>query len=250
VNDLPSYKIRKSTRAKQVHLKLSLYDGLVVVVPTGFDLRKVPDILWRRKDWLDRHIRKLDEQRRMLGEASWGLPSSIHFRAIGQVWKVKYCSSQSGLHEEGQDDSQQLVLQLKNKDSSMILAELRRFVMQKAKRHLTELLLHAASKNGFDVGKISVRLQKTRWGSCSRKGDISLNAKLLFLPRELVDYVLMHELCHTVHHNHSRDFWLLMEKHLPNTHEYRRAIRDGAWRFIPPWLETLNGSPIVSQFGK
>jgi len=206
VNDLPSYRVRESGRAKYVSLKLSLHNGLVVVVPSGFDLGKVPAVLRRRKPWLDRNIRKVDEQRRMLGEASWGLPDSIHFRAIAEDWNVEYCSSQSARPVEKQDGRKQL-------------------------------LREVASENGFDVGIISVRLQKTRWGSCSKQANISLNAKLLFLPRDLMDYVLMHELCHTVYHNHSRDFWFLMEKHLPKALEYRRAIRDDSWKFVPPWLE-------------
>jgi predicted metal-dependent hydrolase len=237
VNDLPSYRVRESGRAKYVSLKLSLHDGLVVVVPSGFDLGKVPAVLRRRKPWLDRNIRKVDEQRRMLGEASWGLPDSIHFRAIAEDWNVEYCSSQSARPVEKQDGRKQLVLRLKKEDFPMILTALRGFLMRKARKHLPELLREVASENGFDVGIISVRLQKTRWGSCSKQANISLNAKLLFLPRDLMDYVLMHELCHTVYHNHSRDFWFLMEKHLPKALEYRRAIRDDSWKFVPPWLE-------------
>lgn len=77
----------------------------------------------------------------------------------------------------------------------------------KASRELVERIVALAETYDFSVGKISVRSQKTRWGSCSAKNNISLNVKLMRLPRELVDYVLCHELVHTRIKNHGHDFW-------------------------------------------
>jgi len=109
---------------------------------------------------------------------------------------------------------------------------------------LPDLLLALADEHGFVMTKVSVRLQKTRWGSCSTQGAISLNAKLLFLPVDVVNYVLIHELCHTVHHNHSADFWLLVQEHLPQAKALRRTLFDDAWHFVPPWLD---GERLESQ---
>lgn len=85
-----------------------------------------------------------------------------------------------------------------------------------AKNRIISRLRQLAAQHGFSYGKVAIRNQKTRWGSCSVKGNISLNMKLVALPPELADYVLLHELVHTRVHNHSRKFWAELDKYVGN----------------------------------
>ena len=78
---------------------------------------------------------------------------------------------------------------------------------------------------GFKFSKVSVRNQKTRWGSCSRRGNLSFNYRILFLPAEQRDYVVVHEVCHLEQFNHSRKFWDLVARATPNYLEIRRQLR-------------------------
>jgi hypothetical protein len=80
-----------------------------------------------------------------------------------------------------------------------------------------------------------IRGQRTRWGSCSGRGTISLNWHLLFLTPEQVRYVLLHELCHTVELNHSPRFWRLLQQHQPDSEVLRQVMRR-AWQDLPAWL--------------
>ena len=82
----------------------------------------------------------------------------------------------------------------------------------KAKRELTRRLGYLAAKHGFTYNRVFIRNQKTRWGSCSSKNNISLNVKVTLLSEELMDYVILHELAHTRIKNHGSDFWALMNK--------------------------------------
>ena len=82
----------------------------------------------------------------------------------------------------------------------------------KAKNILTGRLKYLAEKHGFTYNRVFIRNQRTRWGSCSHKNNISLNAKLVLLPEELVDYVILHELVHTDRKDHSKAFWTEMDK--------------------------------------
>jgi hypothetical protein len=84
----------------------------------------------------------------------------------------------------------------------------------KAEKALISRLQFLAKKYGFTYSKVTIRNQKTRWGSCSPKNTISLNMKLIALPQELIDYVILHELVHTRIHNHSMKFWAELDKYL------------------------------------
>ena len=74
-------------------------------------------------------------------------------------------------------------------------------------------------------GSISIRNQKTRWGSCSHQNNLSFNYKIAFLPPHLADYIIVHELCHTIEHNHSTKFWAQVARAVPNHLELRKEIR-------------------------
>jgi predicted metal-dependent hydrolase len=84
------------------------------------------------------------------------------------------------------------------------------------RKNITDRLHQLAQQYGFIYNKVSIRNQRTRWGSCSGKGNISLNMKLVALPQELSDYVLLHELVHTRIHNHSKRFWKELDKYVGN----------------------------------
>jgi len=79
-----------------------------------------------------------------------------------------------------------------------------------------------SAPHGVSFNKISVRKMRSRWGSCSKDGNISINLLLGHLPDTLLEYVIIHELCHLVHHNHSRAFWALVAEHLPD-HKLRKS---------------------------
>lgn len=96
----------------------------------------------------------------------------------------------------------------------------------KAKTVLTTRLNSLAQRYGFKYNKIFIRNQKTRWGTCSSKNNISLNMDLVRLPKELQDYVILHELVHTKHKNHSKKFWAQMDKFVGDAKRLRKRMRE------------------------
>ncbi len=78
---------------------------------------------------------------------------------------------------------------------------------------------------GLKFNRVSIRNQRSRWGSCSKQGNLNFNYKLVFLPEEIRDYIVVHELCHLQEFNHSNNFWYLVGQTIPNYREIRKSLR-------------------------
>ena len=104
--------------------------------------------------------------------------------------------------------------------------ELPKINKEEASVKLGKRLSELAKEHKFQYNKVSIRNQRTRWGSCSSKDNISLNMKLLHLPDQLIDYILLHELVHTRVKNHSKDFWTELEIVVPNARTVDKQLRD------------------------
>ncbi len=107
----------------------------------------------------------------------------------------------------------------------------------RAKEQLPPRVKGLAEKTGVTYGRISVRCQRTRWGSCSAKGDLNFNCLLMLCPKEVTDYVIVHELCHRKHMNHSSAFWQAVREHCPDYAVHRQ------------WLKE-NGRALMERMGK
>lgn len=93
-------------------------------------------------------------------------------------------------------------------------------------RHIAKhRIAHFNSVYQFNIQRIFIKNQKTRWGSCSKKGNLNFNYRIALLPRELSDYVIVHELCHLGEFNHSQRFWKLVAKTIPNYLEIKRSLK-------------------------
>jgi predicted metal-dependent hydrolase len=103
------------------------------------------------------------------------------------------------------------------------------FEYKKYKEHtrsvVTRKIIEFNNFYKFSIGRIAIRNQRSRWGSCSKRGNLNFNYRLALIPEALADYVIVHELCHLGEFNHSKNFWNLMAQTLPNHTELRRHLR-------------------------
>lgn len=107
---------------------------------------------------------------------------------------------------------------------------------EEALKVIPERVEYFAKVIGVTYGKITIRNQKTRWGSCSSKGNLNFNCLLMLAPSEVLDYVVVHELCHRKQMNHSKAFWLEVEKVLPNYKEVRKWLKEEGSQMITLFL--------------
>lgn len=115
----------------------------------------------------------------------------------------------------------------KNKESSLPSATHKDYLEHKelAREIAKKKLEYFNQFYGFKTGRISIRNQKTRWGSCSRNGNLSFSYRIIYLPENLCDYIIVHELCHIGQFNHSQDFWALVQKTVPEYKKLRKIVR-------------------------
>ena len=237
------YTVKESPRAKHVRLRLSLQDGLVVVVPRGFDQRLLPAVLAQEARWLERAWERLQAAQGQVEPAARGeLPATIHLRALGEEWTVEYRATASPHVSALARPGHKLLVLGHIADRQACFAALRRWLSRKAHQHLEPWLARLGREGGFQWSRVLIKSQRTRWGSCSTRHTITLSLKLLFLPPELVRYVLLHELCHTVQPNHSRRFWALLQRHDTAWSSRRKELRTSA-RLVPAWLDERKRSP-------
>lgn len=232
------YQLRVSPRSRSVRFHVSPRRGLEVVIPRGFDPDRVPALLRHKQRWIRSALERAEAMRAGHGpDLEWRLPGEIQLPALGLTWTVAAKYTAGGARTTVRETAAgQLMIVGAIENEQACRAALGRWLLRQAREHLVPGLERASRELGLPFKRVLVRRQKTRWGSCSRHGTISLNAKLLFLSPETVQYVMIHELCHRVELNHSPRFWRLVERHCP---DYRRinARRRELWTAVPPWAE-------------
>ncbi|MDX2097975.1 MAG: SprT family zinc-dependent metalloprotease, partial [Leptolyngbyaceae cyanobacterium bins.59] len=215
----------------------SLLEGLQVTVPVGFDRSHIPEILHQKRNWIERTSQRLEAQRHRMGaDASDRLPHQIELRAIGETWDLEYRSTPGSSLKAIEQIRDRLLLKGAIDPPDLCRSALKQWLIHKAQKSLVPWLHQLSWDHQLPFQRACIRGQKTRWGSCSRTHTINLNYRLLFLPPPLVRYVLIHELCHTVHLNHSSQFWSLVAKKEPGYAQSDAELRDAA-QYVPLWLE-------------
>ena len=234
------YTVKTHPRARHVRLRVDPVAGLVVTVPKRFDQRRLPALIAERREWIEAVEARHARLRASRDVAILGMrPERIELPAVNEQWAVDYQhNARSRLGFEVA--ANRLVLRLpEGPDAELdarIAARLRRWLLDHARAHLEPWLQALARQHGLRHGPVSVRNQRSRWGSCSAKRAISLNARLLLATPAACRYVLVHELAHTVHLDHSPAFWALVARLDPNHRAHEAELKQLGPQ-LPDWLQ-------------
>jgi predicted metal-dependent hydrolase len=180
----------------------------------------------RNTSWIDR---KVAEMCRIPGP-SLQMPEAVEFHATGESVRVQWRQGDGGFWRHEED---QLLVEAKDLPAAYVL--LREWLMGAARERLVPMISAIAAELGYGLTGVIIRRQRTRWGSCSSRGAVSLNCSLMFMQPEVVRYLMIHELSHLAHMNHSERFWRAVERNEPNYRNLDRQLTAG-WRLVPAWV--------------
>ena len=219
--------ITRTKRKKTISILIK--DGNVEVkAPFNLKQKEIDSFILKKEKWIknkilfQKSIKKLPKKKFINGEV---------FKLLGKDLILKINISYT---KKTYIKNDYICLDLKNNtknNKEKIKNELELFFRSFSERILKEKTLIESKKMNLKVKEIKVRSYKNRWGSCSSNGNISYNWKLIMAPERIINYVIIHELCHLIHFNHSRDYWREVSKKLPNYKESKEWLKSNQYLF-------------------
>lgn len=219
------HTVRRTPRAKRITVKVDPRDGAVeVVMPVAASDADAARAVLELEDWIARHRAKVVDARKAAGRDR--LPGTVPY--LGESLPTVEEPGRARVHHK---EGRLLVPAGADRDLA-----LERWYRREAKRELTprveaaviELHITAPGRIRIEYARTAIRDQRTRWGSCSASGTISLNWRLLLAPDEVAEYVVVHEVCHLAEMNHSARYWELVGALFPEFERPRRWLRENA----------------------
>jgi hypothetical protein len=211
-----SVVVRESARARGARIAVGPRHPLQIVVPAGTSDAEVDRLLAVRREWIARSLRRLDERMRRLSALGLGRPGTLWLAGRPVPARLRRTRQPGvrllgGTLEAGPGELDRL---------------LERWYREQARRVLTGGVEREAARLGLRPGRLVVRDARTRWGSCSSRGTLSFSWRLVVAPPAVLEYVVVHELCHLVELSHAPRFWALLEQALPGWRTQRAWLRE------------------------
>lgn len=222
------FTIRRSPRARHARLTLTREGEAVVTLPARAPERLAAELVEARRSWLEHHRERVLAEaarlaaRPLLGEGR-GLPlGGVEHRVVVEVAPGRRRSRI--IHDDA--ESPTLRLLLAPGDERTVAAMLEPWLRAEARAAIDRRVAARAPQLGVEPARISVRDQRSRWGSASRRGGVSFSWRLVLAPAAVLDYVVVHELAHLRVFGHGPRFWALVRSLVPEAERARRWLRE------------------------
>jgi hypothetical protein len=210
-NKIVEYTLRYSPKARYMRLQVHIENGLEVIVPRGIEKREAEDFIIRKEDWILKHLNAKRDRNsiRYLGN---DIKVAQKFDLFIPRHKISF--------KDG-------ILHITSPESSgdEIKTIYDAWLKHLGKKYIPARTGQLARKYGFNFSKVIIKGQKTRWGSCSVRKNLSFNYKLMQYREDIIDYVIIHELCHLREMNHSKRFWLLVAEICPDYKSLKKELK-------------------------
>ncbi|HEX3032765.1 MAG TPA: SprT family zinc-dependent metalloprotease [Bacillota bacterium] len=230
------YRLQESKQARHISLIID-GAGLRVVKPTAAALTEVERVLAAKSQWISKHYCNYLQLQAALKPGDWNPEQGLVWQGTSYPLTISAAKSKSTVITF--DGLAFRAVLIENVDATtrraLLAAAIEKWYRQAAAGHIRARLDHYCSIMGVTYNTLRIKEQKTRWGSCSKLGNVNFNWRLMLAPEWVIDYVIVHELCHLRVLNHSHQFWRLVARYMP---DYAQARE---------WLKT-NGARLMTAF--
>jgi predicted metal-dependent hydrolase len=209
------YAIQRSTRARYARIEVDAA-GVRVIVPERMPLREVAPFVARKQRWIERTLRRYRQAEADAPSVELADGGSVPYLGAELTLRVRVEAGRVRSHVARRGDE---------RGEDAVREALERWYRRQARAEIAPRLDAATARAGTRYTGLSIRGQRTRWASCSSRGAMSFNWRLLLAPPEIVDYVVEHEVAHLEVLGHSRRFWALVARRCPDYKVYERWLR-------------------------
>jgi predicted metal-dependent hydrolase len=235
MSPLPPYMLRRSTRARRLRVTIDPDHGLIVTVPPAtrrgwaHPEAEIERFLREREGWVRRHLQRHAQQRAELA-ARGGLRDGATIRFRGELHLLRVVAAAAGsrrttVTREGGDDTDELVVRLAPADRRSVASVLDAWFRERSRVLIDAAIARHAPALGVNPTAVSVRDQRSRWGSASHRGRLSFSWRLILAPPEALETVVIHELAHLRVFGHGPAFWALVAGRRPDHLTWRKWLR-------------------------
>jgi predicted metal-dependent hydrolase len=219
-----TYTHQISNRVRSYKLKIDPGAGLVAVTPRRFSQTTLNSFIEKNTEWIEKNLSKLTQKKAFFETESTVRVFDVLYQKEVQI--DPNSASRIVINSDVQPNQPpSLIVSLQSPDQAKTKKLLTRFLKQTAEQYVTPRTKQLAEKMNVQYTKISYGEHKSQWGSCHISGALTFNWRLVHAPVAVIDYVIIHELAHRTHHNHSAAFWALVAKYDPNYSIHRNWLK-------------------------
>lgn len=211
------------SRRKTIALVVQPDGRLVVRAPLRTSQKIIDAFVTSKADWIEKS-RQSQHTRRKFFPKRYFIPGEL-FWYLGKQYPLQLATPQRPALQF------HLAFKLEEKSAPQAKKRFEHWYREQARLYLMERVQYFANLYNFQYKLIKITSARTRWGSCSARGTLSFAWRLIMAPPEIIDYVVLHELAHTAHHDHSRDFWSLVQSMVPDYAEKRKWLKQNSHLF-------------------
>ncbi|TAL25958.1 MAG: M48 family peptidase [Nitrospirae bacterium] len=224
------FNIKRGRRKKTVALQIQPNSTVVVLSPYFLDKDKIKEIVRKRAGWIMQKQEKIKKLNAEMPVKEF--VSGESFPYLGREYRLKIIKAKDEKCDSCKLMSGRFYVEINNKfsdraASKVVKEKLLEWYVERAKEKIIERTQRYSKLIGIAPGNIIIRNQEKRWGSCSHSGALRFNWKVIMAPLSVLDYVIVHELCHLIHRNHSADFWHKVSSFIPDYKKKREWLKEG-----------------------